>query len=87
MATQIGDRSDFTALITVLVGGARITETTHEPGEFSLEIPVPATQVKRRVGLRFSSTQRLPDGDNRVVLALLRHIGCHPAPVGRTMQQ
>jgi hypothetical protein len=72
MVPDIGD-SAFTTEATVFVDGQAVLRQKLGLGNFQLSIIAHASTAQVRV--RFSRTQRLPRGDNRVVSALLKRIG------------
>jgi hypothetical protein len=74
--------SGFSTTVRVSVDGQRVAERTLKPGEFDLEVPVPAGAgvAQRQVGLKFTATQQLP-GDGRVVGAQLTRLGFGQAPL------
>ena len=72
-----GDNT-FRAELRVLVDGKELGRQVLAPGDFEFRGGIEAASTgaaRRRVELRFSDVQRLPDGDRRPVAALLRYVG------------
>ena len=65
----------FVTELRVLVDGKEVAQRTLKPGDFSLKLAVPKGQKRRRVDLRFSKWQNLPNPDQRPVAAKLSLIG------------
>jgi len=65
----------FKTEIQVLVNKEELAKKTLSPGDFEIRcVPKGASGVKQ-IELRFSNTQRLPNGDGRSVAARLRLLG------------
>ena len=65
----------FVTELRVSVDGQEIAQRTLKPGDFNLKITIPKGQKRRRVDLRFSKWQNLPNSDKRPVAAKLSLIG------------
>jgi hypothetical protein len=76
---RIGQEQGFTTTLRVMVDGEQVGSRTLAPGDFRMELPVSeptlSEGVARRVELRFSDVQTLPDGDGRAVGAKVSEIG------------
>ncbi|HEY9908396.1 MAG TPA: hypothetical protein V6D18_12420, partial [Thermosynechococcaceae cyanobacterium] len=65
----------FVTELQVLVDGKEVAQRTLKPGDFKLKLTPPEGQKRRRIDLRFSKWQNLPDPDKRPVAAKLSLIG------------
>jgi hypothetical protein len=65
----------FATELRVLVDRQEVARQRLTSGEFHLEAPLPAGVGRRRLELRFSDAQRLPNPDNRPMAALLAKVG------------
>jgi hypothetical protein len=66
---------NFSTEVSLLVDGQVVDRRQARPGHFELWGPAPPGAGRRRVELRFSATQPLPDGDRRPVAALIELVG------------
>jgi hypothetical protein len=75
LVPEIKDPAFSTALV-ISVEGKEIARQPLKPGEFRLSLPLPpSTEARRRIDLRFSQFQSLPDPDSRPIGAQLKFIG------------
>ncbi|MBD3881913.1 hypothetical protein IFO70_09115 [Phormidium tenue FACHB-886] len=67
----------FSTALAVSVDGKEIARQLLKPGQFKLNLPLPAGGAanRRRIDLRFSQFQNLPVPDNRPIAAKLNFIG------------
>jgi hypothetical protein len=73
------DDPAFTTELQVLVDGAEVGRARLGLGDFEVRLPAPPRAGRRRVGLRFSATQQLPEAVPRQVSALARFVGFEEA--------
>jgi hypothetical protein len=78
---QIADPA-FTTEATMFVDSAQVLRTTLSVGDFRLAVPAPKRSTVT-VRIRFSRTQRLPNGDGRIVGALVHKVGTESQPVAQ----
>jgi hypothetical protein len=69
------DDPGFTTELQVLVDGQEVARQQPGLGDFEVRVPAPPGAGRRRVGLRFSASQQLPEAVPRQVSALLRFVG------------
>jgi len=69
-------KPNFQTKLTILLDGREIARRTLSPGPFEIRAPLtPAPPARRRVDLRFATTERLPVPDRRPAAALLSFLG------------
>ncbi|MCC7371975.1 MAG: hypothetical protein IT306_26405 [Chloroflexi bacterium] len=78
---QINDAT-FTTDLDVLVDGRAVLRQSLSVGTFELRAPLPPGEERRRIELRFTATQQLPDPDGRRTAARLQYIGIEPREPG-----
>ena len=64
--------------LIVFVDSRRVASTNVNPGALELRIPIPASDARRKVELRWARTVTLPAPDLRPVAALLSCLGVVP---------
>lgn len=69
------DTKTYSTNLKVLVDGEELIDTQLGVGYFELQLPVVGKDVTARVDLIFSSSQKLPRGDNRIIGAKLTQLG------------
>jgi hypothetical protein len=65
----------FTTELTIFVDGKKVKTQLLSLGDFDIKLETPNMEKRRRIDLRFSQFQRLPNGDKRPVAAQLKYIG------------
>ena len=66
----------------VTVDGKPVFSESVKPGRLNVIVPLPASEARRRVALRWATSAPLRAPDLRPVAALLRFVGLVPAPRG-----
>lgn len=71
---QIND-PNFTTVLSVVMDGIKIHSQKLKVGNFEIDIPVVGLNGKRRMEIHFSSNQRLPGADGRIVGGKVEFVG------------
>ena len=66
----------------VSVDGKPVFSESVKPGRLNVIVPLPASEARRRVALRWATSAPLPAPDSRPVAAQLRFVGLDPATRG-----
>lgn len=83
MVPEIADANFRTSLV-VRVEGREVVRRDLPLGDFTIREVLSNLPSRPKVELIFSDTQRLPDGDDRVVVGQVRRVGFEPVQTTRT---